>query len=37
MSLWQSPEWNSMLKNSDQSDAIFELESIFVQKRRIGL
>jgi lipid II:glycine glycyltransferase (peptidoglycan interpeptide bridge formation enzyme) len=26
-----------MLKNSDQSDAIFELESIFVQKRRIGL
>jgi hypothetical protein len=37
MSLWQKREWSEMLKNSWQADEIFEIDGIFVEKRKISL
>ncbi len=36
MSLWQKREWSEMLKNSWQADEIFEVDGIFIEKRKIS-
>ena len=37
MSIWQSKSWQEMLKKSEQVLGFFEVNSIFIEKRKIAM
>jgi hypothetical protein len=37
MSIWQTKIWQEMLKKSHQTEEYFEIDEVFVEKRKIAL
>lgn len=36
-SIWQTKAWQTMLKKSNQAEEVFEIDGIFIEKRKIAL
>jgi len=37
MSIWQTKSWQEMLKKSEQVSEFFEVNNIFVEKRKVSM
>jgi hypothetical protein len=37
MSIWQTKSWQEMLQKSHQTEKYFEIDEVFVEKRKVGL
>jgi hypothetical protein len=37
MSIWQTKSWQEMLKKSEQVSEFFEVNNIFLEKRKVAL